>query len=99
MTDKPETRPGAAAVVVPVSDTPHAPFIFYDGAPMSGYTNGIISLTLSASRPCIGPDGAPRDDRVVVAYLRGNIQAAISLRKAIDAALLLATPTTERKAN
>jgi hypothetical protein len=27
------------------------------------------------------------------------IQAAIGLRKAIDAALLLATPTTDRKAN
>jgi hypothetical protein len=31
----------------------------------------------------------------VVAYLRGNVQAVVNLRKAIDAALLLATPTAQ----
>jgi hypothetical protein len=35
----------------------------------------------------------------VVAYLRGNVPAAISLRKAIDDALLLATPTADGKTN
>jgi hypothetical protein len=44
-------------------------------------------------------DGAAKNDLVVVAYLRGNLQAALSLRNAIDAALLLAAPTTEEKAN
>jgi hypothetical protein len=35
----------------------------------------------------------------VVAYLRGNVQAALSLRQAIDNALLLAAPTGAGKAN
>jgi hypothetical protein len=35
----------------------------------------------------------------VVAYLRGNVPAALSLRQAIDKALLLAAPTQEGKAN
>ena len=99
MADNPDTRHGEVAVVIPVSDTPHAPFIFYDGAPVSGYLNGVISLTLSATRTYIGPDGAARNEHVVVAYLRGNVQAAINLRHALDGALLLATPTAEGKAN
>ena len=99
MADTPDTRPGEVAVVIPVNDVPHAPFIYYEAVPVSGHANGVINLTLSATRTYIGPDGTAKNDLVVVAYLRGNIQAAISLRKAIDAALLLATPTTERKAN
>jgi hypothetical protein len=95
MADNPDPRPGEVAVVIPVGDTPHAPFIFYDGAPVSGYLNGVISLTLSANRTYIGPDGTAKSDHVVVAYLRGNVQAAVTLRKAIDAALLLATPTAQ----
>ena len=83
MTDNPDSRPGDVAVVIPVNDVPHAPFIFYEAAPVSGYTNGVINLTLSATRTYIGPDG-PRNEHVVVAYLRGNIQAAVNLRAAID---------------
>jgi len=98
MAEKPDTRPPEAAVI-PFSDIPHTPFIYYDAAPVSGYMNGIISLTLSASRPCVGPDGALRNDQIVVAYLRGNIQAAANLRKAIDTAILMASPTKEGTAN
>ena len=98
MADNPDPRPGEVAVVIPVNDVPHAPFIFYEAAPISGYTNGIINLTLSATRTYIGPDG-PRNEHVVVAYLRGNIPAAVSLRTAIDNALLLAAPATEGKSN
>jgi hypothetical protein len=40
------------------------------------------------------------NEQVVVAYLRGNILAAQSLRDAIDKALLLASPPAgEGKAN
>jgi hypothetical protein len=99
MADNPDPRPGEMAVVIPVNDVPHAPFIFYEGAPVSGYTNGVINLTLSANRTYLGPDGTPKNELVVVAYLRGNIQAAVSLRTAIDNALLLAAPTTEGKAH
>jgi hypothetical protein len=63
--------------------------------------NGIVNLTLTAGRTWIGPEGVV-NDQVVVAYLRGNIQAALSLRRAIDDALLLAAPPaqgSETKAN
>ena len=97
MTDNPDTRPMEAAAI-PVSDTSHAPFIFYEGARTSGHTNGVINVTLAAHRTWVGPNGIVNDE-VVVAYLRGSIQAALSLRHAIDNALLLATPTQEGKAN
>jgi hypothetical protein len=99
MTDNPDTRPGEVAVVTAVNDIPHAPFIFYEAAPVSSHLNGVINLTLSAMRTYIGPDGAPKNDVVVVAYLRGNIQAAINLREAINNALLLAAPAAEGSAN
>jgi hypothetical protein len=100
MADNPDTRPKEGAVI-PVGDTPHAPFVFYEWAPAFGYMNGIINITLAAGRTWVRPDGIV-NDQVVVAYLRGNIQAAISLRKALDDALLLAAPPvqgTEGKAN
>jgi hypothetical protein len=37
--------------------------------------------------------GAPIRDRVVVAHLRMSVPAALSLKVAIEAALLLAQPT------
>jgi len=99
MADDPDTRPKEGAVI-PVSDVPHAPFIFYEVAPAFGVTNGVINITLSANRTWVGPNGVV-NEQVVVAYLRGNIQAILSLRQAIDNALLLAapTPTPEGKSN
>jgi hypothetical protein len=97
MADNPDTRP-KEGTLVPVSDIPHAPFIFYEEACALGYVNGVVSITLSAGRAWVGPDGV-ESDRVVTAYLRGNVQAAISLRAAIDSALLMAAPTGEGKAN
>jgi hypothetical protein len=87
--------------VIQVSDVPHAPFIFYEIAPVFGFTNGVVNITLSANRTFAGPNGIV-NEQVVVAYLRGNVQAALSLRQAIDSALLLAaTPAqgSEGKAN
>jgi hypothetical protein len=96
MADNPHTHP---PVMVSVADTPHAPFIFFEIAPAVGFTNGVVSLTLSANRTVIGQGGAVVNEQVVVAYLRGNVPAAVSLRQAIDSALLLAAPTQEGKAN
>ena len=79
MADTPDTRPGEVAVVIPVNDVPHAPFIYYEAVPVSGHANGVINLTLSATRTYIGPDGTAKNDLVVVAYLRGNIQAGREL--------------------
>ena len=41
-------------MAIPISDTPHAPFIFYENVPAFGFTNGIINLTLSANRTWLG---------------------------------------------
>ena len=96
MADDPDTGP--REVIIPVSDTPHAPFIFYEVAPVFGFTNGVVNITLSANRTMAGHDGII-NEQVVVSYLRGNIQAAVSLRQAIDNALLLAAPTQAGPAN
>jgi hypothetical protein len=91
MTDNPNTT------AVAVSDTPHAPFIFFENSPAFGFTNGVISIPLSADRTYVGPDGAAVNEQTVVAYLRGNIPAALSLRQTIDNALLLAAPTGQKE--
>ena len=98
MADNPEPSPEKVPAVS-ISDTPHAPFIFYENAPAFGVMNGVVNITLSAHRAYAGLDGAIINEQVVVAYLRGNIPAALSLRQAIDNALLLAAPTGEGKAN
>jgi hypothetical protein len=49
------------------------------------------SRRLLAKRSWVGPDGVA-SDQVVMAYLRGNVQAFMSLREAIDKALALASP-------
>ena len=41
--------------LVPIRDTLHAPIIFFELAPVSGYGGGIVSITLGASCPQIGP--------------------------------------------
>jgi hypothetical protein len=97
LADKPDAEPAKEATIA-VSDTAHAPFVFYEMAPAFGFTNGVVNITLSANRSMVGPDGII-NEQVVVAYLRGNVQAALSLRHAIDKALLLAAPTGTGKAN
>ena len=96
MADNPEARPEKVPAI-PISDTPHAPFVFYENAPAFGFMNGVVNITLSANRTYAGPNGTIVNEQVVVAYLRGNVQAALSLRQAIDNALLLAAPTPEGK--
>ena len=49
MADNPDARP-PEGLIIPVSDTPHAPFIFYEIAPAFGFTNGVVNVTLSANR-------------------------------------------------
>jgi hypothetical protein len=75
-----------------VTDTGTAPYIYFDGAPNFGFTNGVINVTLAANRHLLR-DGAPVTDIVATAHLRCNVPAAIELRNALDAALLLAART------
>jgi hypothetical protein len=92
---EPADRPKSSApdVVISVADIPHAPFVFYDGAPSFGYVNGVINITLAAGRSWVGSDGKIVNDHVVTAYLRGNVVAAINLRDSLDKAILLAQQT------
>lgn len=90
MTDTP-------AKSVPIIDAPHAPFVYYEGAAALGFSVGVVNITLAANRTWIGEDGAV-NEQVVTAYLRGSIPAALSLRAAIDAALLLAQAPAEQNA-
>lgn len=77
----------------------HAPFLYFEGAPAFGTVSGIVQITLEAQRIFPTATGAPGIDRVIVAHLRMNIPAALSLRAAIDGALLLAAPSTSDAKN
>jgi hypothetical protein len=69
----------------------HAPFLYFDHAPNFGFNQGIVNVTLEAFRFLSGSPTLTRD-RVVVAHLRMSIPAAMSLRSALDGALLIAAP-------
>ena len=96
MTENPDP-PAKGVTAVTVGDVPHAPFIFFEHAPVFGFTNGVINITLTTNRNYAGPDGAVVNEQIVVAYLRGNIPAALNLKQAIDNALLLAAPTGQKE--
>ena len=78
MTKNPDAGADKGAII-PVGDSPHAPFIFYEGASTFDHVNGVIIITLSATRTWAGPEGVV-SEQVVMAYLRGNIRAALNLR-------------------
>jgi hypothetical protein len=89
MPDNPD-NPQQTNTKVSVNDIGIAPFIFFEVASNSGFTNGIVNVTLAASRHLI-KDGAPHTDMVSMAYLRCNLAAAIGLRDALNGAILLGT--------
>jgi hypothetical protein len=77
-----------------------APFIYFDGVPFYGLSNGVGSVTLSVTRQIAsGPDNSVVSDHVLVAHLRGNLIAIRALRAALDGILLMSEPAPEGKAN
>lgn len=71
----------------------HAPFLYFENAPAFGHIGGVIRVTLTASRDMpVNNEQKVMSDTVVVAHLRMNINAALSLKFAIEGALLLANP-------
>jgi hypothetical protein len=84
----PSTRGGISAIA-----SAHAPFIYFESAPIFAFTNGVIRITLEASRDLPGPGGEVTTDRALVAHLRMNVPAALSLKAALEGALLLARPS------
>ena len=93
MADDPNPTPP----VIPsfsTSGSVHAPFLYFENASAFGVLNGIVQITLEARRLFPSETGEKLVvDRVAVAHLRMNIQAALSLKAAIESALLLASPT------
>jgi len=77
----------------------HAPFLYFDEAPAFGEIQNLIQVTLTANRIIPLKGGQIGLDRVITAHLRMNIAGALSLKSAIDGALLLATPATTEDQN
>jgi hypothetical protein len=67
--------------------------VYFEEAPSFSHMNGIIGVTLAVTGNL--PDSTTESVKrcaSVVAYLKGNIQAAMALRAALDGAILLAQP-------
>jgi hypothetical protein len=98
MADPPAKPTVANQNALLVKDLPHAPIVYFEGAPNFGINNGIINVTLAVARNLPDGQGGVAQDAVAIAYLRCNVPAAIELRKALDDAILLGIKT-EGKAN
>jgi hypothetical protein len=93
MSNKPD-KPATVKVV----DRPHAPIIFFDEAPVFNNYNGIIGMTISTNVSVPDGKGGIASEQVASAYLRGNINAFLALKNAIESAMLLGAKT-EGEAN
>jgi hypothetical protein len=94
MADKPDKPDQITPAKVTVTDVGIAPYIFFEGVPTFGFNNGIVNVTLAATRHLL-KEGLPASNVVAVAYLRCNPLAAMELRNALDSALLLAAKTEQ----
>jgi hypothetical protein len=97
---EPDTR-AANRSVVSVRDTPHAPIVFFEWAPASGFANGIVSVTLGANcNTQVRSNGEVTTETLVVAHLVQR-PGSPNLRKALDNALSLAArgPVPKGKTN
>lgn len=78
----------------------HAPFLYFESASAFGFYGGVVRVTLEAVRTIpTGQDGGVINDRVITAHLRMSIPAALSLKEAIEGALLLARPAESETKN
>src|SRR5262245_53293354 len=77
------------AVQVSESSAESAPFIYFDGVLTAGVHQGNVRLELGASTVIPTGDGQAKTLQVITAHLRCSPSAAVTLRDAIDKALLL----------
>jgi len=80
------------AVQVSDSSAEHAPFIYFDAILTAGIHQGNVRVELGASTVVPTVDGQARTLQVITAHLRCSPSAAVTLRDAIDKALLLLAP-------
>ena len=78
--------------LVSIRDNLLAPTIFFESAPVSGYGDGIVTITLNVFCPQVGPNGELRGQAATTAYLKCSVQAAVNLRDAINNALSRVPP-------
>jgi hypothetical protein len=83
--------------VVALSPTP-MPVVYFDGVPTFSHLNGVIGVTLTVTGHVPNGEGGADICASTVAFLKCNIRAAMTLRAALDSALLLAQPV-DGKAN
>ena len=76
---------------ITISDPNGAPIVYFDGATNAGCNNGIVNVTLAAARNLV-QNNELVSDGVAVAFLRCSVAGAIDLRRALDQAILVATP-------
>jgi hypothetical protein len=77
--------------VIALQCTP-MPILYFDGAPCLSHLKGVIGITLTVTGGVPTESGGVDSVASIVAYLKCNVPAAISLRHALDQALLLAQP-------
>lgn len=78
----------------------HAPFLYFEEASAFGFINGVVRITLEATRTVPSGEGTGViNDRVITAHLRMNIPAALSLKAALNGVLLLANPAKSEAKN
>jgi hypothetical protein len=99
LSEKSDTQP-PVPVEIPLSEaaSAHAPFLYFEEASAFGHMNGVVRVTLETTRLLNKGPGPVYIDRVAVAHLRMNFQAALSLKDAIEKVLLMVSPPpTEAK--
>ena len=82
----------AQAVQISDSSAENAPFIYFDAVLTAGIHQGNVRVELGASTVVPTMDGQARTLQGITAHLRCSPAAAVTLRKAIDEALLLLAP-------
>jgi hypothetical protein len=91
MTDTPSPA-GPAQPFAPLQDLPRAPIVYFEYCPTIGNNTGLINITLATGIVLPTAGTATEVVPVAVAHLRCGTAAAIQLRDAISAALLIGTP-------
>jgi hypothetical protein len=76
-----------------------APILYVDGSTNMGCNNQVVSLTLVTAVYLPQSDGQVTTEWVVSAHLRMSIVAAMSVRDAINKALLIAMPSEGSEAH
>ncbi len=98
MTDERNFKPQADVIPLAHEASAKAPFVFFDGVPTFGLSNGVANMTLEAIAN-YSINGEIVTQRIVVAHLRMSEKGLESLKNAAEAIELLARPSPEGRAN